>query len=423
MDAAVRETIQREVDAGFEDQVGFLQRLVRFPSTRGNEREVQAFMAGAMRDRELGVDEWQIQEQDLRGHPGFSPVAVSYENAWNVVGTYEPQKPSGRSLILNGHVDVVPEGPAGMWTDPPFDAAVRDGWLYGRGAGDMKAGITANLFAFDALRRAQVRPAGKIHFESVVEEESTGNGALASFLRGYRADCMLVPEPSRARLLRANCGVVWFRVEVRGRPVHVHSATQGANAIEAAYEMVRALKKLEAEWNGRRSAHPRFAALPHSINFNIGKIQGGDWASSVPAWCTMDVRAAYYPGVKPADAMAEIEACIRAAAQENEFLREQPPTVVVNGFHTEGFELKPGSEAEIVLREAHRAEFDADLEDYVAPAYVDARVHALYGGVPALVYGPLCENAHGFDERVNLDSLRRATRAIALFVAEWCGIE
>ena len=411
------------VEAGFADQVRFLEELIRFPSLRGQEATAQDFIYKALQARGFTMDRWTLDPRDIEHHPGFSPVAVDYGNAVNVVGSHRPRRESGRSLILNGHVDVVPTGPVGMWSHPPFEPRTEGDWLHGRGGGDMKAGISANLFALDALRRSGFEPAATVHIESVVEEESTGNGALACLLRGYRADAALIPEPQAETLVRANVGVIWFQVLVRGHPVHVREAGAGANAIEAAYRLVQALRRLEADWNARQGRHRHFEDYEHPINFNVGRIEGGDWASSVPAWCRFDGRIALYPGVKPADAAAEIEACVRDAAAADPYLANNAPEVAYNGFFTEGYALDEGTEAEAVLARAHEGATGARLASAVTPAYLDARVFALYGGMPCLVYGPKAENIHGFDERVSLASLKRITGAIALFVAEWCGLE
>ncbi|MCG8694348.1 MAG: ArgE/DapE family deacylase [Minwuiales bacterium] len=420
-DEGKKAAILDAVDAAFDDQVEFTRDLVRFPSQRGQEHTAQDFMYEAMRKRGLTMDRWTIDIDAIRDHPGFSPVSISYDNVWNVVGTHRPKETTGRSLILNGHIDVVPAGPLDMWTSPPYDPKVENGWLYGRGSGDMKAGLGAMVYAYDALKAAGLEPAAPVYFQSVTEEECTGNGALACLRRGYHADAALIPEPTGDALTRANVGVLWFQVEVRGRPAHVARANTGANAIVATYRIIEALQALENKWNAAKADHRHFEDVEKPININVGKIAGGDWASSVPAWCKIDVRAAIYPGVKVADAQAEIEACVAKAAHDDPYLSNHPPTVTYNGFTSEGYRLDEGGEAEQVLHAAHEQVYAAALESRTATAYLDARVFVLYDDTPALVYGPVSEHVHGFDERVNLESVRHVTKSIALFMADWCG--
>ena len=302
----------RAVDEGFDAQVEFLADLTRFPSTRGQEASAQDYMARAMQARGLAVDRWKVAVEDIAHLPGFSPVAVSYDNAWNVVGAHRPKKPAGRSLILNGHIDVVPTGPLDMWIEPPFAPKIIEGWMHGRGAGDMKAGLAANLFALDALARIGLAPAADVYVQSVIEEECTGNGALACLQRGYHAEAALITEPSGGTLGAAQVGVMWFQVKVRGRPVHVVVAGTGSNAIEACFPIITALHELEHRWNEKK--HPAFEGHAHPINFVVSKIEGGDWTSSVPAWCTFDMRIGLYPGEDLAEVRSEVEATVAAAA-------------------------------------------------------------------------------------------------------------
>ena len=423
LDQALRQRIADAVAASFSDQIAFTQALVRFASLRGQEHAVQDFVFRALRERGFALERFAMDREAIERHPGGSKFSEHHSQAPIVVGIHRPREERGRSLILQSHVDVVPAGPADMWTRPPFEPAIEGDWMYGRGAADMKAGAAANLFVFDALRRAGLQPAATVYVQSVVEEESTGNGALMTHLRGYRADAVLIPEPEDEKLVRANAGVLWFQVEVRGHPVHVREMGAGANAIDAAHRVVGALRELEAAWNARRNEHPLFADDPHPINLNIGRIEGGDWASSVPAWCRIDCRIAIYPGTAAAEAAREIEATVAAFARQDRFLANNPPRVVFNGFFAEGYVLEPGSEAERVLDEAHRAATGKPLETLVSPAYLDTRVHALYDRVPALCYGPVSKNVHGYDEAVSLSSVQRVTTAMALFVAEWCGVE
>ena len=416
--------IQTAVDAQFEEQIAFTSELVKFPSVRGAEQTAQDFVAKSLREWGYAVDMWAMHIDELNHLPGFSPVTVSYDNALNVVGSHRPKKSQGHALILNGHIDVVPVGPLNMWTTPPFVPRVENGWLYGRGSGDMKAGIAANIYAIEALKRCGYAPAADVHIQSVIEEECTGNGALACLQRGYRADAALIPEPWNNQLGRAQVGVLWIQVHVLGKPVHVREAGRGANAIESAYGLMQALHALEEKWNDSCRDDELYRYVHHPLNFNVGKIAGGDWASSVPSWCTFDARIGVPPTKDLAEARSEIEACIADAARSHKFLAKYPPKVTYPGLAATGFVLKNADEAEGILKRAHRTAFEGvELKEVISTATTDARIFDIYGNIPALVYGPLAEDIHGFDERVELDSVRRVTQAIALFVAEWCGVE
>ncbi|HVJ31933.1 MAG TPA: ArgE/DapE family deacylase [Terriglobia bacterium] len=409
------------VDAGFERQCALTEEAIRFPSLRGQEAPAQDFMAEQYRRRGFDVDQWRIDLDDIRHLPGFSPVTVSYDNAYNVVGAHRPRSVAGRSLILNGHIDVVPVGPLELWTRPPFETW-RDGdWLFGRGGGDMKAGLICSLAAFDALARLDLQPAAPVYFQSVTEEECTGNGALSCLQRGYRADAAIIPEPSNDCLVAGQLGVMWFQVKLRGRPAHVGWAGSGANAIEASFPIIAALHELEAKWNAQPHAH--WSDHPHPINFVVSKIEGGDWTSSVPAWCTFDMRISFYPGMELDQVRRDVEATIRQAAQGHNFLANNPPEVVYHGFQAEPYIVTGGEAAQACLRQSHRLVTGHDPRDVSLTATTDARFFGLYAGIPALVYGPVAHDIHGFDERVSLHSMRNVTRTIALFMAQWCGLQ
>ena len=427
MDDVLKNRIKRAVDARFEEQVQFLSELTAHPSTRGSEQSAQDFMVRTLSDRSMEVDRWQIDVSDIAHLPGFSPVIGNYDDAVNVVGTRRSRS-KGRSLILNGHIDVVPEGPLDMWDSPPFEPRVDSGWMYGRGAGDMKAGLASNLYALDALRDLGFAPAGDVHFQSVVEEECTGNGALACLQRGYTADAALIPEPFAEDLVTAQLGVLWFQVHLKGIPVHVAYAGSGSNAIEAAIPLISALHQMEDRWNEPDRRHQDYHDHNHALNLNIGKIKGGDWTSSVPAWCVFDVRMGLFPGQSIDEAKREIEEVLRKAAQENDFLRNNQPEIVYHGFHAEGYALSDdkslsASQAIGSLEAAHQNVTGKDLNRLAITATTDARFFGLYADTPALVYGPKAEAIHGFNERVDLESVRRVTQATALFIADWCGME
>lgn len=420
--------LSQAVDAAFDQQVAFLAELTSHPSTRGNEHSAQDFMAEQLAARGYLIDQWQIDIKDIQDLPGFSPVLEPYDDAVNVVGIHRSATQKGRSLILNGHIDVVPAGPLDMWDSPPFEPHVADGWLYGRGSGDMKAGLVSNLFALDALRACGYAPAADVFYQSVVEEECTGNGALACLGRGYRADAALIPEPFSERLVTAQLGVIWLQVHLKGRPTHVAYAGSGSNAIEAAFPIIKALHDMEHRWNEATNRPAEYAHMEHALNLNIGRIEGGDWTSSVPAWCVFDVRMAIFPGQSIEAAKTEIEHVIIDAARQNDFLRNSLPEIVYHGFHAEGYALSEDRSAMAqhaisALETAHTATTGEALQRDAVTATTDARFFGLYADTPALVYGPKAEAIHGFNERVDLDSMRRVTKATALFIAEWCGTE
>ncbi len=428
MNDKLKQEIQDAVDAAFDRQVAFLSDLTAHPSTRGNEQSAQDFMAGELASRGYEVDRWQIDVADIQNLPGFSPVIGNYDDAVNVVGTHRSRTRQGKSLILNGHVDVVPTGPLDMWDSPPFEPRVENGWLYGRGGGDMKAGLASNLFALDALAACGLAPGADVHFQSVVEEECTGNGALACLARGYTADAALIPEPFAEQLVTAQLGVIWFQVHLKGLPTHVAYAGSGSNAIEAGFPLIRALHEMEHRWNAADKRPADYAHMEHALNLNVGKIEGGDWTSSVPAWSVFDIRMAIFPGQSIEAAKTEIENVILDAARENDFLRNSLPEIVYHGFNAEGYALSQDSSANAVsaiaaLENAHQTATGDALERAAITATTDARFFGLYADTPALVYGPRAEAIHGFNERVDLESMRRVTKATALFIAEWCGTE
>lgn len=423
MDASLRDAIMRSVDEGFDEQIAYTKKLVSFASQRGEEFTIQDFLYNDYAARGLVMDRFGMDEEALTAHEGGAPFSAAHSRAPIIVGIHHPREEKGRSLILQHHVDVVPVGPLDMWEHDPYGGEIVGDRMYGRGAGDMKAGAAANVFALEALRRIGLQPAATVYLQSVVEEESTGNGALQTFLRGYTADAALIPEPEDNMLVRADTGVLWFEVEVRGIPVHVREMGEGANAIDAAYRVIGALREIEARWNESKAAHRGFEEMDHPINMNIGIIEGGDWGSSVPAWCKFQARVSIYPGEKAQDKLREITDHIAEFARSDRFLGQNPPRITQNGFNAEGYYLEPGTLAEDTLAEAHQAAFGERLKSFITLGYLDARVYALYNGIPTLCYGPVSGNIHGFDEYVSLASVRSVTKSMALFIAQWCGTE
>lgn len=410
-----------EAVRGLRDQaVARLCALVREPSLLGAEASAQARMRASFSDLGLRVDEFEVEESRLRDHPGYSPPIVPYAGRRNVVGVHHPRGPvKGRSLILNGHIDVVPVGAERLWSAPPFEPVVQGDRVYGRGAGDMKAGLVAMLTAFEALRRVGVEPAATVYLQSVIEEECTGNGALACLVEGYRAEAALIPEPIPA-IMTAQMGVMWVGLEVWGVPVHAAVAQTGVAAIEFAQYLCAKLKDLESQWNTPANRHPHFAQHDHPINFNVGRIDGGEWPSSVPTHCRVDVRVGFYPGLKPAQVRALLEAALRAAYEAHPKKDSLRYEVVYQGFQAEGMLVDMNQPMIHLLKQCHHDVAGGQAPLLASTATTDARFFQLYGGMPATCYGPQAGNTHGIDEWVSIDSLMEVTQVYALFMARWC---
>ncbi|MCG5241221.1 M20 family metallopeptidase [Azospirillum doebereinerae] len=424
-DPALRAAILDAADAAQDRCVALLSDLVRQPSLLGDESGAQALMADRFAALGLAVDRFAVDEAALSALPGFSPPVLpgAYEGRENVVGVHTPRNATGRSLILNGHIDVVPTGPAELWTTPPFEPRIADGRLYGRGAGDMKAGIAAYTAAFEALASLGYRPAAPVYLQTVIEEECTGNGALACLHRGYRADAAVIPEPFNHTLSVAQVGVMWVRLVVTGTPAHVLDTSAGTNAIEAATTLAAHLKALEIRWNAPGRRHHAFCGHPHPLNINLGRIEGGEWASSVPTRCNVDLRLGFFPGQDPKAVRGEVADALADALRNDPALKGVTADLVWAGFQAEGCEIDPTHPLMTMMADSHRAVRGDEPRHVALTCTTDARFFALYGDTPATCYGPEATRIHGIDESVSLDSVRDVTRVLALFIAGWCGLE
>jgi acetylornithine deacetylase len=408
--------IQAAVAAEQPAMVALLEELVAAPTLLGHEAAGQAVMRRAFAALGLAPFDVPLDAGALGRHPAGAPHSWDVDGKANVLADWNGSG-GGRSLILNGHVDVVGPEPAALWTGEPFGARVDGEWMYGRGAGDMKSGLAAIVGAVRGLQRLGLRPRGRVQLQSVVEEECTGNGALACVLAGHTADAAILTEPTRGAIWNAQVGVLWFQVRAIGAPAHAGRGGQGSNAIEASYAAIEALRALEAELNAARP--PLFAAYPHPINLNVGMIRGGDWPSTVAGECVTHFRLALYPGEPVDELKARVELAVAEVAADSPFHFE----VVYDGFQCEGYELDPDAPLVTGLADAAARVTGEPPPLFASTATTDARTFQLYGDTPAVCFGPLAENEHGIDERVHLPSITRTAQAIALFIADWCGVD
>lgn len=257
-----------------------LSGFVAAASPSGQEQPAAEFIEAALRDLGLASERIELRADAIRHLPLFSPPCCPDGGRYNLLATHRPAAKGGRSVLFNGHLDVVPTGPESMWRNPPYTPVVEDGWLYGRGSGDMKAGIVCALAAFKALRALGVQPAGAVGFNAVLEEENTGNGALATVAALRSAvgagklaafDTVIIPEPLGEGLMSAQVGVYWMFIELTGKPAHAAYMTSGVNPVEAGVAVMEDLRELEAEWNRPENRPPVYRDHAHPINFNLGR--------------------------------------------------------------------------------------------------------------------------------------------------------
>lgn len=421
-----REQITKAVNGRREWAVDSLADLVRQPTVLGQEEPGQRKMAALFEDLGMEVKLEPIQLDEIKDKPGFSPTDWQLEGKHNVVGIHSPGSDAGRSLIFNGHVDVVSPEPTKLWSSPPFEPRVVHGeedgesWMYGRGAGDMKGGTIAYLWALHALRDIGVEPASRIVCQSVVEEECTGNGALSLLEKGYRADAAIIPEPFNESILKSQVGVLWFRVRVLGMTTHVLGAGKGVNAIEKSVKIMGALRKLEAEINEPGNIPDSYKGIEHPLNLNVGTISGGDWQSTVAGECVTGYRIGAFPGEDLAEVMKRVEARVAGVANDDPWLKANPPQVEWVGFRAEGCLFDTDSDLGKTLRSAHKQWRGAEPEQLRCTATTDIRFFNLYYDIPATCYGPKAQRIHGVDEKVSIDSIERIAEVMCTFVQDWC---
>ncbi len=217
---SINESIKKKVLEGVEQRreelIDVLSKLVRIPSVVGHEGKAQKTVSQLYKEAGLKVTRFQAEHEKISGHEAFIESNLPYKNRPNIIGIKAGDKTS-KSLILNGHIDVVSPEPVNQWTHDPWGADIVAGKLYGRGSADMKGGLAANLMALRTLLELGLNPKGRVLLQSVVEEEAGGApGTLACLLAGYMADGLVITEPHNLRVTVAMAGINYFRVKVYG---------------------------------------------------------------------------------------------------------------------------------------------------------------------------------------------------------------
>lgn len=402
--------------------IRLLQKLVQEPSKRGQEGSAQAIVVEKCRQLGLEIDLWEIGDEKLRNHPHFYCDRKDFKGNPNLVAIKRGIG-NGKSLILNGHIDVVPEGDHAAWHDDPYSGMAKDGKVFGRGTTDMKGGNVSLLLALEAIIESGIQLKGDVIFQSVIEEESGGAGTLAAVLRGYRADGAIIPEPTNMKLFPLQQGSMWFRLIVKGKSAHGGTRYEGVSAIDKAISVMLEIKKLEQERN-ESLRHSLYKNVKIPIPINIGSIQSGNWPSSVPDTAVLEGRFGIAPTETMEAAQRSLMQCIEALNETDAWFKEKP--IELEWF---GARWLPGSlELEHPLMKTLGAYYEKVMGEQplveASPWATDGGYLSSVGSTPVVVFGPgETKLAHDSNEYIEVDKMMDVAKIIALTIIEWCGVE
>lgn len=416
----IQQKVCQLVESEREEIIQVLKRLVQFPTQTGQETDGQKYMQSLYSNLGLKVIPLEANYEKVRRHKAFVNSGWGFKGRPNIIGILEG-KPSAKSLILNGHIDVVPPEPIEEWDFPPWEGKVVGNKLYGRGACDMKAGLIANYFALKTLLAAGLRPKGTVMLHSVIEEEPLGGGGtLACLLEGFTADGLVIPEPNM-KIILAHPGILFFQVRVTGKPAHAGAAHTGVNAIGKMNKVYQALVGLDE----KRAQEKHYALFERdserSCHLNIGTYRAGDWISTVAGWAEIQCRMSYLPGEDADEVKHEVQQAVNDVAQGDEWLSQYPPEVVWLERRADAWEQDPNDPFVLAFKSAADKVLVPNAVISGATWGMDTRL-APYFNMPAISFGPNGGNIHGVNEYVDLESVIDCTKVLALFIMEWCGV-
>lgn len=436
-DPGLVEALDQFIDEREDELADLVCDLVRFDTVsvdlepdsthrHNQEGELQEYVGARLAALGCSIDQWEPDPASLRDHP-MMPSWHHWEGRPITVATL-PGTGGGRSLIINGHIDVVSPGDLDAWQSPPFAAEVRDGRIYGRGAVDMKGGVASAIFALEALHASGVRLAGDVIVEVVPDEETCAMGTVAAIERGYRADAGLVPEPTRLDLWIATRGLLHGSLRVPGRSAHAEvnqppwKQGGGVNAIERALPLLTAIGELRDEWAVRPDkAHP----LLGNPQVQPTVIEGGAFISNVPESCELKLNATYLPADADGDGYGsvprgEIVGAVAAAADRDPWLGNSP---VEWSWATDypPSEIDPGAEIISTVREAS-APLGLEPRAVGIDTTYDGALLTRLADVASPAFGPGdLSRAHAPNEWIGIDELKLGARAYGRAIVMWCG--
>ncbi|MFC1956209.1 ArgE/DapE family deacylase [Chloroflexota bacterium] len=405
-----------------EEIIEFLRKLISFPSVTGDEAEIQKFIAAKLENMGLTVDMWEPDQSELSKHPAYAQPKGPYTNRPNVVGIYKGTG-NGKSLLFNGHVDVVPTGPLESWEHQPWSGDIEGNRLYGRGTSDMKSGLATMTMALDILLQMGIKPKGDIFLEYTMDEELTGNGTLACVAKGYKADAGICCETSSMHVQPGCIGRIWFEIMVHGKPAGIQRAWEGVNAIEKGYAIVQAVSDL-GNIRVNELSHPLYPDVRGSLPCMITVFQAGSYQSAFPDTCLLKGSFATLPGEDTNDVKKRFVEHILTFCKTDPWLKDNPPEVNFVGYCGDPADIPP--DHPIVKAVSRNFTIVTGSEPQITgrQGAADIRYLIKYSNTPTVIFGPgLTEQMHATNEWVDINNLVTATKIVALTIMEWCGYE
>ena len=384
----------------------FTERLLRFETTAGNEAPAQEWFRERLEAFGFETYEWVAEPAQLAAHPSFpdDPAAIETADRPSVAGVLEFGDPdAGPTLVLNGHVDVVPAGRESGWSASPFEPRWDGDRLTARGAADMKSGLATCVFVARQLAETATGLDGRLVVESVVGEEEGGIGAATAALSNpypFDRDAAIVAEPTELRPITATEGSLMARLRLEGRSAHAATPWHGESVLPHFERIRRAFMQLEAE-RGERVSHPLYEEFPTPWPVCFGTVEAGSWASTVPDELVAEIRIGVAPGETVDEVEREFEARLASVVADEPWLEANPPAFERFSIQFEAAETDPD---EPVVGAVQSAMAEVGLEGTAprgATYGADSR-HYVAAGIPTVVFGPgSVQQAHFPDETID----------------------
>lgn len=407
----IREVIQKLLPAAVQE----LGDLIRFPSTSGREHEAMVFLRGRLKEEGFTVEPVPLANS-LRADPDYSdPIPdIEYDGRFNLRVSM-PGSGGGRTLVMNGHTDVVPPS---VDQPDPWTPRIENGLLYGRGACDAKGQVATLLLTLRALRAMSIKLRGSVIAHLVNEEENGGNGTLAMARRGEKADACVVLEPTDRRVFTSIRGAVWFRLVFSGRAGHSGQAGVTRSALLMARDAIAMLEAYHAELLKRSRGMPLFDVYPNPMPITFGRLEAGNWPASAPSRAVLEGVLGLLPNVTKEQVCTEMKVALERGGDE--FFAAN--TALSFLYRHDSSVIDPQSEfPQALLRAAQAAGAPADIAAMTASC--DAWFYNNQLNIPTVVYGPgSLKVAHSKDEHIAVDEMGKAAETLVRFILDYCGV-